>query len=561
MLRKVHIRTKIFFIVLVAIIPTIIITLFSSRNFQDSYIHEKSTSLSNLCEGFVNEQRLIIRNGEEMLLAISQTRAVLQRDYAYLDTYFQNLMHTYHNYAVLLAADTDGTVVASGVRQTGYSVADRLYFKRAVLSNSFTIGEFIISKSTGRPTIPLALPVKGDTGNSMVLIATFDIENYYRELSLARLTDGAALEIFDNEGKRLFSSLSDGNYLSGKTVMDELYALAKTGTDSTARRAVLNGVEYLVSCGVVYENQRSIYVTVRIPWRQIKAEAVRPANLILFVMFSSMILAFLLSLFLANVLFVSRIEKLTGHTKLLTEGNLAIRLTPGKTYDEITDLVSSFNLMAQTLEERNLTNQRTIAEKELLLHELQQRISDNLQLLSSMVNLQIEHSSEMNVRHALMTTHSRVMAMALVYETIYRYSDIRLVDMQRFGVGLCEFLVTLYADIGANISCLVSGDEVALPINKALPIALILNEVVSNSIKHAFTGVAHGEIKIIFVNASSSNIGLDIIDNGGGFEGDIHQNDTLGFEMIEALVEQVHGSFFIESKPGGTTVRIRFSSL
>jgi len=290
----------------------------------------------------------------------------------------------------------------------------------------------------------------------------------------------------------------------------------------------------------------------------VKEESDKPAEQMLLVMFISLILAFGLSLWLARRLIVSRIEKLKNHTKLLAEGQTGIRSNLNNAYDEITDLMESFNSMAAALEERNLDNQQTLAEKENLLLELQQRISDNLQLLSSMVNLQIEHTSEDNIRRALMTTHSRVMALALVYETIYRYSNIHLVDMQQYGNGLCEFLINLYANVGSEISCRVTGVDISLQIDKALPISLILNELVSNCILHAFPEGTQGVIQIVFERISNSMIALHIIDNGIGFKSDIHGNDTLGFEMIEALAEQVHGLLTISSNPDGTDIEIRF---
>lgn len=558
--RKVHIRTKIFLIVLVAVIPTILITLYSAWSFRQTYIHEKKIAITNLCEGFLNEQRLIIRNGEETLLAISQTRSVQDREYNYLNSYLRDLLATYHDYSILLAANSAGTVIASAIGQTGYSVADRDYFQQAMQTQKFTAGGYIVSKSTGRPSLPMALPVWDRSGKMIVLIASFDLGRYYRVLSLARLSKDNSLEIFDFDGKRLFSSSPDIQLGAEKSLSSELFALARHSPDSVARRAVLNGIDYLVSTGVIADKGRSVYVSVRTPWARVNADSARPAKAALLVMVAAVVLAFCLSLLLARIMLVRRIENLTEHTKLLAEGKLDIRSDLNRSCDEITDLMESFNLMAATIEERNLVNQRTIAEKESLLHELQQRISDNLQLLSSMVNLQIEHASEPGIRYSLMTTHSRVMTLALVYETLYRYSDIHLVDMNKYARGLCEFLVNLYADVGTEILCSVSGDEVCLTIDKALPISLIMNELVSNSILHAFPNGAKGEIRIVFAQNSASVVSLDIADNGIGFEGDIHENDTLGFEMIEALVEQVHGTMAVSSNSSGTGIKIRFPS-
>ena len=534
------------------------ITIYSSINFKNSHLIEEKTFLSNLCDGYVNEQRLIIKNSEEILLAISQTSSVQEQDYVNLNSYFSDLMTVYPSYAVLLAADKNGIVVASGVNQTGYSIADRDYFKQAILTNKFTLGGFVVSKSTGRPILPFALPVIDRKGNVIVLVATFDLENYYNEFALSRLPVNSCLEIFDSAGLRLFSSITDNHSQQGQTVSFDLFNYVKNHCDMAARNVLIKGIDYLVTAGSITENSRSVFVTLRTPWLPVKVESDKPAKQILLVMLVSVILAFGLSLWLARRLLVSRIENLTKHTKLLADGKTGIRSNLNNTYDEITDLMESFNSMAAALEERNLDNQQTLTEKENLLLELQQRISDNLQLLSSMVNLQIEHTSEEDIRRALMTTHSRVMALALVYETIYRYSNIHLVDMQQYSNGLCEFLINLYANVGSEISCRVTGVEISLQIDKALPISLILNELVSNCILHAFPEGTQGVIQIVFERISNSMIGLHIIDNGIGFKGDIHGNDTFGFEMIEALAEQVHGLLTISSNPDGTDIEIRF---
>jgi two-component sensor histidine kinase len=525
------------------------------------YIHEKKLFIMNICEGFVNEQRLIIRNAEEMLLAVSRTGEILNGDPLAMNAFFRDLMMTYPNYAVLLAADSRGIVIASGVGKTGYSVADRDYFKRAVTNGLFTPGEFIVSKSTQIPVLPFALPVKNRKGETTVLIATFAIDNYYRELSLSRLRDSCYLEIFDTNGIRLFSSLDTGKDEFGKGVSPELFSYALGSPDTAARPAVVNSILYLVSSGKISYNGNTLYVTVRMPYHDVQAEARKPSRNMLSVMIAAVLLAFSLSLALARVMLINRIERLTDHTKLLAEGKLDVCSEKTSLRDEITDLSESFNAMATVLEERNRTNQRTIVEKEHLLNELKQRISDNLQLLSSMVNLQIEHATDETIRHALMTTHSRIMAMALVYETIYRYSDIHLVDMQLFCNGLYDFLVSLYADVGANISCVVSGDDVSLPVNKALPIALILNEVVSNSLQHAFPAGAAGRIQIAFRTDVVEGIKMEITDNGSGFEIDSSHNDTLGFEMIEALASQVRGTLKIRSDSDGTSVRVIFPAI
>lgn len=558
MQRKVRIRTKIFFIVLVAVIPTIVITIYSALSFQRFYINEKVAQITNLCEGYTNEQRLIVRNSEQMLLAISQTRSVQHQEYNFLNQYLQDLMKIYPDYAVLLATDPTGMVVASGVGKTGYSISDRNYLRYAMATGCFTPGPYIVSRSTGKDAIPFTLPVRVKSGETLYLVCTYALNKYSWELSLNRLPDGVTLEIFDYYGIRLYSSSEDAHDVAGKAVAENLYSHALRNPVSMATRALVAGKPCLISTDVVSANGLSIHVTVRMPYATVMLESYAPVIRILILMLISCMTAFALSIWLARRLFVRRIERLTAYTKALADGDLSIRSEINATRDEITDLMESFNKMASALEERNLSNQRTLGEKEQLLQELQKRVSDNLQLLSSMVNLQADHATEESVRHSLMTTHSRVMALSLVYETIYRYSDVQQVQMHRYCNGLFDYLVSLYSDIGADVGFSVSGIDVSLPIDKALPLALVLNELVSNSLLHAFPSGCKGAIRVSFEQDTPSLIKVCLADNGVGFEGDVFVKDTLGYEMVEGLVEQLRGSLTLQSGPNGSEITIRF---
>ncbi len=558
--RKVHIRSKIFFIVLVAILPTVGITVFSIIRSRESALLEKLTFQSNLCEGFVNEQRLMVRNGHQMLLAISQTRSVKNGEYEALSDYLADLMGLNPNYAVLLAADESGTVVASSIDKVGYSLADRAYVLDALGTERFTIGEYIISKSTGQPSFPLALPCRNLKGEPLVLIASFGLNNYDKELSTSRIPNDATLEIFDASGLRLYSNdmYEDRHSAPGKRVAAELSSLAKRIPALGTEVVVIQGVKYYVSCGSYEVNRKSIYVTVRTPADIMLSAMNRNSAMVISIMLLGCALAFGISMWLARRLFVNRIENLSASLANIGAGDLSVRSGINKAKDEITDLMEAFNSMAAALEQRNRQNQQVIAEKEELLRELQKRVSDNLQLLSSLVNLQIEYAIEDPVRHSLMTTHSRIMALSLVYETIYRYSDIQQVSILRYSSGLCEFLLSLYADIGSGISCAVSGLDASLPIHKALPVALILNECVSNSILHAFPGNRAGSITITFERLSSSDLKMSIVDDGIGM-GDMGPfRDSLGYQMVEALVEQVYGSLTVNSAESGTVVSLVF---
>lgn len=557
MIRKVHIRTKIFFIVLVAVVPTVFVSLYSAFSFKNLYLARNETQINTVCGGYVNEQRHIARNAEEMMLAISQTRSVQNKDYAYLTVYLGDLMEKYPGYSVLLAANEDAVVVASGVNKTGYSLEDRPYLQRAMRSGAFTLGHFIVSRSTGIPSVTFTLPVTDRAGDTLYIIATYALDSYLDEMSLAALPAGLILEVFDADGLRLFYAGDDSDQPPGQPVCETLYTRAKEGP-VFSEVVEINGTSWLMSILNYSRNGIPVYVSVRASYDAVMYQSYAPVVMLLIVMLLSCSGAAVISLLMARRLFVGRVEKLTEYTRSLAKGNLSVRSGINTARDEITELMESFNTMAAVLEERNASNERSIREKELLLAELQKRVSDNLQLLSSMISLQLGHAELDEVRISLMTTHSRVMALAMVYETIYRYSDVQEVYLHRYCNGLCDYLIALYADVGKEILCDVCGIDLSLRIEKALPLALIINELVSNSLMHAFPDRQEGTVGIFFERQQDETVTMTVSDNGIGFDWTSSEYDSFGFEMIYALVEQLEGSVVVESNDTGSRITVRF---
>ena len=116
----------------------------------------------------------------------------------------------------------------------------------------------------------------------------------------------------------------------------------------------------------------------------------------------------------------------------------------------------------------------------------------------------------------------------------------------------------LYADVGKEIKCDVCGIDLSLRIEKALPLALIINELVSNSLMLAFPERPEGTVGLFFVRLHDGFVSMTISDNGVGFDWSATNNDSFGFEMINALVDQLGGSISVESNASGTRVIVQF---
>jgi len=289
--KKVRIWSKIFFIVLVALVPTVVLTIYTAFSFRSRLIMQSSAELSRLCEVYLNEHRLIVQNAYQMLLSISRTPTIQQRDYTYLNTYLRDLMDLNGRYAVILVADENGMVLASGIEATGYSIGDREYFNRAVASGAFTVGTFLISRSTGIPSITYSLPVRDLHNHTVILIATFSLEQYFESLSLSNLSRDSVLEIFDANGKRLFSNDDVHRFLFGEPVDVHLYTKALRNNTGDPEVFPINGVPHLVSLNSLMYNGQAVYVSVRRPYRMILDESTRPVIRTLIVMLAGLVSA------------------------------------------------------------------------------------------------------------------------------------------------------------------------------------------------------------------------------------------------------------------------------
>ena len=197
----------------------------------------------------------------------------------------------------------------------------------------------------------------------------------------------------------------------------------------------------------------------------------------------------------------------------------------------------------------------SLAEKEVLVKEVHHRVKNNLQVLSSLMNLRAQQVDE-NTAKVLRDLQSRVLAMALIHEKLYQSEDFAEIDFARYLKDLLFQLALSYQARPGAIEVEAETKDISLPLDKAVPCALIVTELVSNSIKHAFPKGKGGQIKVRLSRENDQFV-LLVRDNGIGLpEGrDLRASPTLGMKLVDALVRQLGGTLEISSN-GGAAFRI-----
>lgn len=200
----------------------------------------------------------------------------------------------------------------------------------------------------------------------------------------------------------------------------------------------------------------------------------------------------------------------------------------------------------------------SLREKELLLREIHHRVKNNLQILTSLISFQIKEDNEPRINQILSDCKDRIKTIAVIHEKLYQTNDFSSIEVRKLISDIAGYLVYSLRDTENQTDLILDIQDISVGIDIAIPLGLIINEIVSNSIKHAFSPDMKGEIIIDF-HTVNEEFELNIHDNGIGFpkDFDVKKSESLGMYLIHTLTEQLGGSADITSS-NGTTVKICF---
>lgn len=201
-------------------------------------------------------------------------------------------------------------------------------------------------------------------------------------------------------------------------------------------------------------------------------------------------------------------------------------------------------------------------EKQILLNEIHHRVKNNMQIVCSLFRLQLAQIKDPKVASILRDSQSRISAMALIHKTLYQPKDQSSVYFEEYIKELASSIFDSYAVDPELITLKCDLDSVHLDIDTVVPCGLIINELVTNSIKYAFPDNRYGEVSIIFKVVDGGGYLLSVKDNGVGMPGDfdVSKTKTLGLHLTYNLAEnQLKGRIETESSDKGTEIRIFFS--
>ena len=202
----------------------------------------------------------------------------------------------------------------------------------------------------------------------------------------------------------------------------------------------------------------------------------------------------------------------------------------------------------------------SLKEKETLLHEIHHRVKNNMTVISSLLWLQANSMEDKRLKEALMDSQNRVQLMSIIHETLYRSDTLAAIDLKTYLSELGRIIIQNYS-ISNKVQLKVEAENIMISVKQASPVGLIVNELIANCLKYAFTDDGEGEIVLSLKSIKENGIELTVSDNGVGIpeDFDLKTADSLGLKLVKLLAEkQLGGSIDIESK-NGTKFTIKFN--
>jgi two-component sensor histidine kinase len=217
------------------------------------------------------------------------------------------------------------------------------------------------------------------------------------------------------------------------------------------------------------------------------------------------------------------------------------------------------NVQQEELKVQHVRIEGSLFEKEVLLKEIHHRVKNNLQIISSLLNIQAQNITDENVLDSIKEAQSRVQAMSLIHQNLYQSQELDAIDMQDYIKQLTSYLNEMFNSALEKIKIEVKAPQIYFDIDTAIPLGLIINELVSNAFKYAFEKIIDKKIMISIESKDGIEYQLTVSDNGIGIAKDfiLEDSKSLGLNLVSILSRQLRGSVTHHSN-NGTTFNISF---
>jgi two-component sensor histidine kinase len=461
-------------------------------------------------------------------------------------------------YASLILFARDGSVRCSSAPDfAGINGADRDWFAEIVRTKATFLSGFVVARAPDVPAIVLGRPMPSPGVDvDGVLALSINLAKLQPFERFQGLPEGGVIYLLDRRGAVLTGlehpmDISERG-MPARAIAELVDAQRLTITDAKGR----DGVRRFYA--VTPMRAGALFILVGLPTSELNGW-LRQDLPIQLTGILAMWAAGVLAAWLGTRIIVTRwTRQLTETAREIGKGDLSVRADLAGAPVEIRRVGDTLGEMAARLEAQRRDLQAAIDEKDTLLREIHHRVKNNLQTVISLLNLQTKGIRLESARLALQQLKMRIQALGLVHRHLYESDNLKTVDLKTFLGELCRLLQDGSGAPYWRIRVDLNIARVSLQIERAIPLALLVTELVTNSFKHAFPNARVGTISVV-LSVEGDSVRLAVADDGIGTpvsEGDTtgEERSGLGFVLTQALAKQLGGTLATSGPPGTATV-------
>lgn len=431
------------------------------------------------------------------------------------------------------------------------NVSHREWFNTILATSAPTISGHLMSPALKEPIISFAAPIFDVDG---ILKGAISLGIRLNWLSAIGQEPGlpaiAQVTLLDRHGQVLVSSSNtdtDSNPLPAPEYVDRIIK----GDLQSFEAPDGNNLHRFFAVSALGNN--SLFVVLSVPRASIVEPLLRDTMIQIGILCLVSLAGMMAAIFGARVLVTKWTEKLAAAANAMALGRLDTESELRGAPVEIMQLSENLKAMAARIEHREADLRDSLAQKQLMLREIHHRVKNNLQIVTSLLNLYARLPRGDVFREAFGDLQVRINALALVHRHLYESEDLKEIDLAPFMTNLCSLLQD-----GSGISprrVVMKADFPGLRMSgdRAIPLALLTTEIVSNSFKHAFPDGRGGIVDVVMVVDDAGNCTLTIADNGIGSVAAGTSAPTMGSTLIAAFAKQLGGQIRVAGPPGTTT--------
>ena len=574
-------RGRVYLVVACSVLPAVVLLLLLGYNWSRSEVRHAHREALTTAQALSSRRVHLVESSGRLLSGLSYASEIMALDPEGAAVVLRRAYQQHWQHSNFALVRRDGLIIASAVPHPGtINLSDRLHVREALQTGRLAVGELISGRTVPVIALPIAYPVRSRDQRTIigVLAAIIPLDAFDGQIDPEGYLDGTVVLSLDRLGRIISSHrYLNGAYAPavdrfpiGDPVDRELWYAAYAGPEQAQfRYREFIGASATSLLGA--DPTPFAYSIILVPEEAALAGSQMAVHLTLVAFAAAALLLLATARVLTDRALIHPISAVSEALRRIADGDLGSRADRQLAFGDFAPVAAAINEMAERLQrheglrdqaEAQLT--RNVSEKAALLRELHHRTKNNLQMIISLINLQ-ESSLTMpplneGVSDAFNRLRNRIYSLSIAHEKLYEAEVFDRIEIADYLQDLVGALAGSFQSDRRRVSTTVTGDSIELTIETAVGVGMVVNELVTNSFKHAFPQRSEGAISIGVVREEGGAVVLRYADDGVG---NTHDADTttggLGSVIVSSIVEsQLHGKIDYPHEAKGFTVIIHF---